>query len=62
VTWSEQAEVEEEAIHGGTEFKKVFGIRAVVGHTAIGFLEYDRLLMPLSYIEDDAFLASRTIQ
>ena len=24
----------------------VFGIRAVVGHTAVGFLEDDRLLMP----------------
>ena len=35
--------------------QKVFGIRAVVGHTTIGFLEDDRLLMPLSYIEDDAF-------
>ena len=33
----------------------VFGIRAVVGHTAVGFLEYDRLLMPLSYIEDETF-------
>jgi hypothetical protein len=35
--------------------QKVFGIRAVVGHTAIGFLEDDRLLMPLSYVEDDVF-------
>ena len=33
----------------------VFGIRAVVGHTAVGFLEDDRLLKPLSYIEDDVF-------
>ena len=33
----------------------VFGIRSVVGHTAIGFLEDDRLLMPLSYIEDRVF-------
>jgi hypothetical protein len=35
--------------------QSVFGIRAVVGHTAVGFLEDDRLLMPLSYIEDDTF-------
>ena len=34
---------------------KVFGIRAVVGHTAVGFLEDDRLLKPLSYVEDDVF-------
>ena len=27
---------------------KVFGIRAVVGHTAVGFLEDDRLLLSLS--------------
>ena len=32
---------------------KVFGIRAVVGHTAVGFLEDDRLLIPLTYIEDE---------
>ena len=35
--------------------RRVVGIRAVVGHTAIGFLEDDRLLMPLSYIEDRIF-------
>jgi hypothetical protein len=35
--------------------RKVFGIRAVVGHTAIGFLEDDRLLMPLSYVEGHVF-------
>ena len=43
---------------GGTwwgRIKKFFGIRAVVGHTAVGFLEDDRSLMPLSYIDDDAF-------
>ena len=38
--------------HGGIGFKKVFGIRAVVGHTAVGFLEDDRLLMPLYYVKD----------
>ncbi len=32
---------------------KVLGIRAVVGHTAVGFLEDDRLLVPLTYIEDE---------
>ena len=34
---------------------KVFGTRAVVGHTAVGFFEDDRLQMPLSHIEDDTF-------
>ena len=33
----------------------VFGIRAVVGHTAVGFLEDDRRLMPLTYVNDDNF-------
>ena len=34
---------------------KVFSIRAVVGHTAVGFLEDDRILKPFPYIEDDIF-------
>ena len=29
---------------------KVVGIRAVVGHTAVGFVEDDRFHMPLTYI------------
>ena len=30
---------------------KMFGIRAVMGHTAVGLLEHDRLVMPLTHIE-----------
>jgi hypothetical protein len=32
---------------------EVFGIRAVVGHMAVGFLEDDRLMMQLAYIENE---------
>ena len=35
---------------------KVFGLRAVVGHTAVGLFEHDRLMMPLTYIEEDFLL------
>ena len=34
---------------------RIFGIRAVAGHTALGFIEDDRLLKPLTYVEDDIF-------
>ena len=34
---------------------KVFGIRAVVGHTAVGFLDADRLQVPAANVPDDAF-------
>ena len=34
---------------------RVFGIRAVVGHTAVGFLEDDRLQVPAANVLDDAF-------
>ena len=34
---------------------KVFGIRAVVGHTAVGFLEDDRLQVPAVNVPDEVF-------
>ena len=39
---------------------KVFGIRAVVGHTAVGFLEDDRLLKPFHTLRMTYFRASLT--